>query len=67
MQPPLAYIDPGTGSLILQAILAALLSIPFVFRRTIGGFWHRLRGDAQTEDATPSEATTPDGPNPADH
>lgn len=67
MQPPLAYIDPGTGSLILQAILAALLSIPFVFRRTIGGFWHRLRGDAQTEDPAPSEATTPDGPNPADH
>ncbi|HEY7738962.1 MAG TPA: hypothetical protein VIC63_08075 [Candidatus Limnocylindria bacterium] len=67
MHPPLAYIDPGTGSLILQAILAALLAIPFVFRRTIGGFWHRLRGDAQTEDVVPSEATPPDGPNPADH
>lgn len=40
----LAYIDPGSGSLLLQAILAGLLSIPFVFRRTIGGFIHRLRG-----------------------
>jgi hypothetical protein len=64
--PPIAYIDPGTGSLILQAILAALLSIPFVFRRTIGGFWHRLRGDAQTEEPAAAEATTPDGPNPTD-
>jgi hypothetical protein len=64
--PPIGYIDPGTGSLILQAILAALLSIPFVFRRTIGGFWHRLRGDAQTKEPAPAEATTPDGPNPTD-
>lgn len=40
----LAYIDPGSGSLLLQAILAGLLSIPFFFRRTIGGFIHRLRG-----------------------
>jgi hypothetical protein len=40
----LAYIDPGSGSLLLQALLAGLLSIPFFFRRTIGGFIHRLRG-----------------------
>jgi hypothetical protein len=40
----LAYIDPGSGSLLLQALLAALLSVPFFFRRTIGGVWHKLRG-----------------------
>jgi hypothetical protein len=40
----LAYIDPGSGSLLLQAILAGLLSIPFFFRRTIGGFINRVRG-----------------------
>ncbi|HEX2195188.1 MAG TPA: hypothetical protein VHK63_09575 [Candidatus Limnocylindria bacterium] len=40
----LAYIDPGSGSLLLQAILAALLAIPFFFRRTIGGFVDRVRG-----------------------
>jgi hypothetical protein len=39
----LAYIDPGSGSLLLQALLAGLLSIPFFFRRTIGDVWHRLR------------------------
>jgi hypothetical protein len=64
--PPLLYIDPGTGSLILQAILAALLAIPFVFRRTIGGFWHRLRGDAQGDESTATEGASSDGPNPAD-
>jgi len=42
--PILAYIDPGTGSLLLQALLAGLLSIPFFFRRTIGDFLSRVRG-----------------------
>ena len=37
----LAYIDPGSGSLLLQALLAALLSVPFFFRRS-----HRRCGAA---------------------
>jgi hypothetical protein len=49
----LAYIDPGSGSLLLQALLAAQLSVPFFFRRTIGGVWHRLRG-------VKAEPTSPD-------
>jgi hypothetical protein len=51
--PPFGYIDPGSGSLLLQALLAAILSLPFVFRRTIGGFWHRLRGERVDEPAPP--------------
>ena len=43
----LAYIDPGSGSLLLQALLAGLLAIPFFFRRTIGDAWHKLRGDSE--------------------
>lgn len=42
--PIFAYIDPGSGSLLLQAILAAMLAVPFFFRRTIGGAVSRLRG-----------------------
>ena len=53
----LAYIDPGSGSLILQAILAALLAIPFFFRRTIGDAWHRLRGDSKPEVVQESDGT----------
>jgi hypothetical protein len=34
---PVAYMDPGTGSLLIQAALAALLTIPFLIRRRIGG------------------------------
>jgi hypothetical protein len=55
-----AYIDPGSASLLLQALLAAILSIPFVFRRAIGGFWHRLRGAEVDEDPAPSKARASD-------
>jgi hypothetical protein len=65
--PPIAYIDPGSGSLLLQALIAALLAVPFIFRRTIGGFWHRLRGDAETEESASAEVASSDGPNPSDH
>jgi hypothetical protein len=57
----LAYIDPGSGSLLLQAIVAGLLAIPFFFRRTIGGFVGRLRGgadDSRTESAAAGPART---------
>ena len=64
---PLGYIDPGSGSLILQALLAAILAIPFMFRRTIGGFWHRLRGEAEVEETATSEVPPSDGPAPSDH
>jgi hypothetical protein len=61
----LAYIDPGSGSLILQAILAGLLSIPFFFRRTISGALHRIRGVKQEPPPT-AEATQADPSEPSD-
>jgi hypothetical protein len=42
--PFLLYIDPGSGSLLLQVILAGLLAVPFFFRRVISDAWHRVRG-----------------------
>ncbi len=35
MHLPLAYIDPGTGSLIIQVAIAALVSIPIFFRAQV--------------------------------
>jgi hypothetical protein len=55
----LAYIDPGSGSLLLQALLAALLSVPFFFRRTIGDVWHRLRR-VKSDGAVPDAPERPD-------
>ena len=43
--PFLAYIDPGSGSMLLQVLLAGLLAVPFLFRRTVADVWHRVRGN----------------------
>jgi hypothetical protein len=47
-----AYIDPGAGSLVIQAIIAGLVSIPFFFRNairsTIGRFRHKPTDAAST-------------------
>lgn len=40
-----AYIDPGSGSMLLQVILAGVLAVPFFFRRVITDAWHRVRGE----------------------
>ena len=34
-----AYIDPGTGSLILQGLIAAFAAAAFVIR----GYWYRIK------------------------
>ncbi len=43
--PFLAYIDPGSGSMLLQVILAGVLAVPFFFRRVISDGLHRIRGN----------------------
>jgi hypothetical protein len=32
----LAYIDPGAGSMIIQATIAVLVALPFFFSRQVG-------------------------------
>jgi hypothetical protein len=32
----LAYIDPGSGSLIIQAVIATAIAVPLFFRHQIG-------------------------------
>lgn len=39
-----AYIDPGAGSLIIQAVIAAAVSVPFFFRNAFRSMFARLRG-----------------------
>jgi hypothetical protein len=56
--PLLAYIDPGSGSMLLQVLLAGVLAVPFFFRRAISGGWRRMRGDGSNhspsdEDSSP--------------
>ena len=40
MHSPLFYLDPGSGSIIIQVIIAALLGIGVALR----GSWGKIRG-----------------------
>lgn len=39
----LAYIDPGAGSMVIQALLAAALAIPFFLRSRIASVMSAIR------------------------
>ena len=48
----LAYIDPGSGSLIIQAVIAAVIAIPIFLRSQIARAIRTLRrSDDQRADA----------------
>ena len=46
------YIDPGAGSMVIQALLAAILAIPFFFRSHASRLLARFRRQPadETED-----------------
>ncbi len=49
----LAYIDPGSGSLIIQAVIAAVVAIPFFFRTQIARIGRAIRPrSGNSSDAT---------------
>ena len=55
-----AYIDPGAGSLVIQAIIAGIVSIPFFFRNAIRSTVGRFRrkptdGGQQATGSSPSD------------
>jgi hypothetical protein len=41
----LAYIDAGSGSLIIQAVIATVVAVPFFLRHHIGRLVRTIRGD----------------------
>jgi len=49
--PLLAYIDPGSGSMLLQVLLAGALAVPFFFRRVISDGLRRIRGNGDAPKA----------------
>lgn len=44
MHSVLAYIDPGSGSLVIQAVIAAFVAVPFFLRSRARSLLRRLRG-----------------------
>lgn len=41
----LAYIDPGSGSLIIQAVVATIVAVPFFLRHQISRLVRAIRGE----------------------
>jgi hypothetical protein len=56
MLPLLAYIDPGSGSLIIQAVIAAMIAIPIFLRSQIGRAVRALRGPDDGKPTTGDDA-----------
>lgn len=54
----LAYVDPGSGSLIIQVLIAAIIAVPVFFRTQIGRLTARLRGGSPS---APPPTDAPDG------
>lgn len=40
---PLAYIDPGSGSMLIQVLIGTLLALPFFLRSQIGRVYRAVR------------------------
>ena len=45
MEIVLAYIDPGSDSLVIQAVVAGLVALPIVFRNQVRRLIAAVRGD----------------------
>jgi hypothetical protein len=58
MIPLPAYIDPGSGSLIIQAVIAAIIAVPIFLRSHIGRAVRTLRRTDEPEGGREDEAAT---------
>ena len=58
--PAYAYIDPGTGSMIVQAVIAAIAAVSVsigIFRRRLVSFFGRIFGRKSSGDSGGEEAS----------
>ena len=51
LQPANAYLDPGTGSVIVQSIIASAVAAGFVIK----GFWAQITGFFTGKKANPKK------------
>ena len=54
---PLAYLDPGSGSFLIQILIAALLGIGVAVRASWGKI-KKFFGKGQTDEQTDDDADT---------
>ena len=56
-----AYVDPGTGSMLIQVALAAIVAVPVIVRRQIASVWNSVFRRSREKVAPPPEPD--DAPN----
>lgn len=52
-----AYLDPGTGSALVQVLVAAVMGAVFVAK----SYWQKIVGIFKSESVDPSMRESPDG------
>ncbi len=58
-----AYLDPGSGSIIIQALIAGIVAVPIIFRNKISAIVRTVRGGETPEvKETVAEPTSTDTP-----
>jgi len=63
MHPVFAYLDPGSASILFQALIAGVIAVPVIFRNKISQVVRAVRGGNATEvKETVAEPTTTDTP-----
>ncbi|MGH2382762.1 MAG: hypothetical protein ACRDG7_16295 [Candidatus Limnocylindria bacterium] len=50
-----AYLDPGMGSLAIQALIAGILAIPFLLRTRLAAVMDRIRSRRSGSDESISD------------
>jgi hypothetical protein len=48
-----AYIDPNSGSLLIQAVIAMLVAVPFFFRRQLARAARVIRPNRDQDNSKP--------------
>lgn len=56
--PALAYVDPGSGYIMLQVILAAIISCGVFFRNAIKSVFTKIFGSKAATDADPDSSAS---------
>ena len=58
-----AYLDPGSASIVFQAVIAGIIAVPIIFRNKISAILRAVRGGSAPEvTETVAEPTSTDTP-----
>jgi hypothetical protein len=61
-----AYLDPGSASIVFQAVVAGIIAVPVIFRNKITSFVRAVRGGTRSQAketvVEPASSSTTDTP-----